>query len=274
MQLAEKVDEVSFFSEESDNESSLLGHAGDPMALDVASHPTGYPSSACEIENGSAGLMARERKAGRSEPANTKTLMRACGTSKLLSMINIESEEASSCKHEVESLTEEEATLFLKLVKLYKDPNSLKKLSTSDCVSDEGQTTQTSSMCSPQGSSERIGTLTSASCDSSGHDDQLEAGCEQSAPITVISNQESAGTPSSRQHANLSGPCAVNSPLGLAQTPAQSRVFGTTGQDSCGFSSALFISPPQLTDTSSRSPFAQRTAVGEIFTNSRSQAAH
>lgn len=136
MQLAEKVDEVSFFSAESDNESSLLGHTSDPMALDVASHPSDFPSSANKIENGSAGPLAGERKAGHSEPANTKTLMRACGTSKLLSMINIESEEASSCKHEVESLTEEEATLFLKLVKLYKDPDSLKKLSASDCVSD------------------------------------------------------------------------------------------------------------------------------------------
>lgn len=39
-------------------------------------------------------------------------------------MISIEADDSSPCKREIENLTEEQANLFLKLVKLYKeDPN-------------------------------------------------------------------------------------------------------------------------------------------------------
>ena len=36
-------------------------------------------------------------------------------------MISIQADEQSECKREIENLTEEQATLFLKLVKLYKE---------------------------------------------------------------------------------------------------------------------------------------------------------
>ena len=43
------------------------------------------------------------------------------GASKILQMINPTENSESPCKREVENLTNEEAALFLKLVKLYKN---------------------------------------------------------------------------------------------------------------------------------------------------------
>ena len=66
-------------------------------------------------------------------------------------MINIQADDDSLCKREVESLTEQEATLFLKLVKLCKDPQIASKFAIPEA---DGATPMTSSTLTSETSSQ------------------------------------------------------------------------------------------------------------------------
>jgi hypothetical protein len=66
-------------------------------------------------------------------------------------MINIQADDYSPCKREVESLTEQEATLFLKLVKLCKDPQIARQFTIPEA---DGATPMTSSTLASETSSQ------------------------------------------------------------------------------------------------------------------------
>lgn len=75
-------------------------------------------------------------------PESLKSAM--SNPAKLLEMVNIQAEDSSSCKQELGNLTEEEALLFLKLVKLCKDPNAINQFTISESVIREPTTKESS----------------------------------------------------------------------------------------------------------------------------------
>ncbi len=76
---------------------------------------------------------------------------------KLLELVNIQADDSSSCKEELGNLTEQEALLFLKLVKLCKDPKQVNNFVASADQGSKEPTTKESSAKNSNNTSADLG---------------------------------------------------------------------------------------------------------------------
>jgi len=142
MQMASKVDQMSFFDEADEPEGKErtnscqdgdlhyepFGRTATGVSNDCLAPADDANSSKSAENSPSCDDSTRLTKVGMMAGDYTKSSAGQLATSsKLLQMINIEADETSPTKREVENLSEEEASLFLKLVKLCKDPQLAKQ---------------------------------------------------------------------------------------------------------------------------------------------------
>ena len=159
MQMASKVDQMSFFDEADEPEGKERTNSCQDG--DLHYEPLGRSATNDSNDCLAAADDANSSKSAENSPTcDSQTLLAKAGlimddcsagqpttSSKLLQMINIEAEETSSTKREVENLSEQEATLFLKLVKLCKNPNLAQQLMSPEagCGATGADTTTTAS---------------------------------------------------------------------------------------------------------------------------------
>ncbi len=138
MQMADKVDQLNYFDDCADQDdqelrqttmsesncrishSELLKNGMDSTEGSDADYSKSSKNSPSEIQ--SQDTSAKTSSQDLSQNAPKPIAMALSNPSKLLEMVNIQADDSSSCKQELGNLTEEEALLFLKLVKLCKDP--------------------------------------------------------------------------------------------------------------------------------------------------------
>ena len=124
------------------------------MAAAQANSVKSYENSPFEQTNVDHDSKVIGREIDADEDQAIPTIKKQTSTSKLLSMISVQADESTLCKREIENLTEEQAQLFLKLVKLCKeDPNAAQQFSHGKEVSAEA-TNMTASTVTSEDSSQ------------------------------------------------------------------------------------------------------------------------
>ena len=133
IRLAAKVDESSFFEEPPEAEAKERTNSCHDGASLSQFEPLEIGS---DLSLRNAAQLCCPSKSGENSPKSSAKPLRdqqpyaqPPARSKLLQVINVEADEESSCKRELKNLTEQEALLFLKLVK---NPRLVERVTNTD----------------------------------------------------------------------------------------------------------------------------------------------